>query len=581
MMRTLVRSVALVFRSGPASLLGVALLAVANGLLPAANVSAIAAVVGAVSAYAASGTPEHLNQSVTVGMWFAGALIATFVCGRVAGMLDAALRIRCGAAIRMTFIRHTTAIDIEQFESADALDTVHRAGVEGSDRVVGLTITVFGIMSGLVTLASVSVILLAWDPLAALLLVIAPFPSFIASVRMSRRHYQVDIERTGERRLAGYLERLLLSAGSIREVRILGGASTFLAEHSRIVHKIAAQDSTYVRRAAVVEGGLGLAGIGLYLVAIWRAVATALTAGAVGQLTGYLQAIGSLQQAAGQVVTGLTSLHEDLLYSANLFAYLEMPAQRIPDGDRQVDRSRPAEVRLCGVDYAYPSSDRPVLRGVDLHVPAGAMVAVVGRNGSGKTTLARLIGRLCAPSAGAVLVNGIDADSYSVASLRSSTSFVFQDPVRFQMTLRDNVTIGLSAGDVDDSRVLTTLAAVGASPIELGCTDLDDILGRELGSGVELSTGQWQRVALARGLYRRSSIFLFDEPTSSQDAVSERELVALLARMAGHTRIVITHSAEVAAAADIVLVVEDGSVRTADQFAGDLEALVAGVGSPL
>lgn len=576
--RTLGRSIALVLRSGPAPLIGVALLSVANGLLPAANVSAIAALVGGVSTYAASRSPADLDRSVTAGIQFAGILVAVFACARLASMLQAVLYVRAGAAIRTTYIQRATTIDIDQFESADTLDTIHRAGVEGADRVVRLVVTVLSILSGLVTLASVSVILISWEPIAAVLLVVAPFPSFIASVRMSRHQYQVDVARTGERRLAGYLERLLLSASSIREVRLLGVSPQFLTDHARIVYKIASQDRSYAQRTAVVDGGLGLAGIALYLVAVWRAVTTALTAGAVGQLTGYLQAIGSLQQAAGQVVGGLTTVHEDLLYSANLFAYLDLPDQQIPQGGLQVDKSRPASIGLADVTYTYPSANHPTLAGVSLAVPAGTMVAIVGQNGSGKTTLARLIARLCTPDSGLLTINGVSADSYRLASLRSSTSFVFQDPVRFQMSLRENVTIGAPTDQVDDDRVLEILNAVGAAPADLGCSSLDDRIGRELGTGVELSIGQWQRLAIARGLYRHASLFIFDEPTSAQDAVSEHDLLDLLKSMTGTTRIVITHSAAVAACADAIVVVEGGSIRPLDGFVGDLAALVA---SPL
>ena len=564
--RTLGSSIRLIYRAGPARLIAFALASLAGGLLPAASVSAIANLVGAISAYAATRSQDDLDTSISGGIWFAVVMIATFVCGRLSAVFESSLRVNAGMAIRTTYLRKSATVDIDQFESPDTLDAIHRAGAEGADRVVGLIVKAFTVIAGVATLVSVAAILVAWDPLAAVLLLIAPFPSFVASVAMARTQYQVDVARTGKRRMANYLERLLMSASSIREIRLLGVSPRLLSRHRRIVEEIGKQDRGYIRKVAIIDGALGSAGVVLYLVAVWRSIVAALNVGSVGQLTGYLQAIGTLQHAAGQVVGGVSSGYEDVLYCANLFAYLDMPSASVPEGPWTFDGGAAASIELRHLSYTYPSRTDPTLTDVSLSVPAGSLVAIVGANGSGKTTLMRVLARLCMPGAGDLLLNGRPVQAYSLESLRASISMVFQDPVRFQFTLRENVTLGDATRDTLDSEVLERLTEVGAAPGSIGCSDLDETLGKELGNGRELSVGQWQRVAIARGLYRFGGLLLMDEPTASQDAMSERELVRVLSVMQDRTRVVVTHSAVVAAASDLVVVLENGSVRQVGPF---------------
>ncbi|WP_262348209.1 ATP-binding cassette domain-containing protein [Cellulosimicrobium cellulans] len=541
------------------------MLSMVNGFLPAANVWAVASLIDAVNAYATAESPGAGPAVLHAGALFGAALLLTFSGTRLASVLEAEVRIRAGVAIKGSYLAKSASVDIDRFESPEALDAMHRAGTEGADRVVRLIVTALTVLASVATLCSIGLILITWDPAIAALLIVAPFPSFIASVRMARRQYSVDVDRTGKKRMARYLEGLLLRTSTIREVRHFAVSPRFLAQHTSIISAIARQDRSYVQRTAAVDGAWGLFGLGLYLSAVWRATSTALTHGAVGQLTGCLQAIGSLQDAAGQVVRGVTMMHEDLLYSSNLVAYLDSTPAPRPEGARALTAAGPIGVELRRVRYTYPSRQEATLLDVDLAIPAGSMVAIVGQSGSGKTTLARVIARLCVPESGQYLVNGVSADAYSLESVRARIAILFQDPLRYQMSLRDNVTLGDVARVGADEEVEELLSQVRVSPRELGCDSLDTTLGKEFENGVEPSVGQWQRIATARALFRRSGLLLLDEPTSAQDPVHARELVQLLVRMRDCTRIVVTHDPVVARAADHRVLVCQGRVHAVER----------------
>ena len=213
-------------------------------------------------------------------------------------------------------------------------------------------------------------------------------------------------------------------------------------------------------------------------------------------------------------------------------------------------------IRFRGVTFGYPSSERPVLDGFDLTIPAGSSLAIVGRNGAGKTTLAKLLCRLYDPQAGAVEVDGVDLRELDLAGWRRRVTAVFQDFTRLELPLRDNV----APAGAPDEAVEAALAAAGAS----GLADLDTVLDRGYEGGTDLSGGQWQRVALARALCDvrlGAGLVLLDEPTAQLDVRGEAEIFdRILAATARTTTILVSHRFSTVRHADRICVVEDGRV---------------------
>lgn len=542
-----------------------ATVSVIRGALPAANVAALAALVQSLTSLE---DPADLSPVTSAAIAFGAILLATFVCDQAVTGVDLALRAVAGERIRTMYVTRSSSLDIDQFESPDTLDVMHRAGAEGADRVVGLIAHLIAMVAHVITIVSVSVVLVRWDAAAAALLLIAPFPVLVFSLRVAEGHFRVDRARTARLRSVSYFENLLLSARTIREVRQLGLTAGLLRNHREAIVRTRDEDLRHVGRLTYGVGALGLLGLGCYGVAIARVVANAVSSGAIGQLTGCLQAMGALQQAAGALVGGFASVHESLLYVANFFAYLKLPSDRVTGGNAPCPGTGPMRVELKGVGYRYPSSTSAVLDGVDLRIEPGRLVGVVGPNGSGKTTLLRLIARLCGPDLGEIVVDGVPVPRLSIDSYRRRVAFVFQEPARFQASLRENVMAGLRAEEAPDRVIEDALRRIGADPVQLCLADgLDSTLGREFGRGVELSSGQWQRVGIARAIVRDAGLVLMDEPTSAQDNLSAREVLHLLQEMRGATRVVVTHSPVIAAGCDELVVLDNGRVVECGRWA--------------
>jgi len=314
---------------------------------------------------------------------------------------------------------------------------------------------------------------------------------------------------------------------------------------------------------------LSLIGTGAFY-ACYGVMAVAAAAGklTLGKLTLYVVAFRQGQQAFQSMLTAIGGMYEDNLYMSNLFAYLA-----IPTGDSALpevpalgsEPTPPAEqgLRFEGVGFRYPGREEWALRGIDLFIPRGQSIALVGHNGAGKTTFVKLLTRLYEPTEGVIRLDGRPLTAWDPEALRARVGVVFQDFNQYQLKLRENVGVGSVGHMQDDARIGRAVDSGGAADLVAAMTGgLDTPLGRWFKDGVELSGGQWQKIALARAFMREEAdILVLDEPTAALDAEAEHAVFERFRTLAqGRTTILISHRFPTVRMADRILVLEGGRV---------------------
>ncbi|MTK01519.1 ABC transporter ATP-binding protein [Micromonospora sp. CP22] len=373
------------------------------------------------------------------------------------------------------------------------------------------------------------------------------------------RDRNTDVVRRAQQE-AEYHYRLAVDPAPAKEIRLFGLADWVLNRfvlRRRRLHELQFEATRLRERSVLASLAVVLAGNLIVFGAIGRdLVGGGLALGAA--VTFAQAAIGAVAIAFGGLNWSLDSAAAPVAAVLRLHAPM-MAAGALPGPPGSLTPqpvSGSGELRLRGVTFSYPGTDTPVLRSLDLTVPAGSSVAIVGRNGAGKTTLAKLICRLYDPDEGSIEYDGVDIRQFDVRQWREHISAVFQDYIRFEWPLRDNV----APTGAPDSAVSAALAAAGAH----GLADLDTVLAKGYPGGIDLSGGQWQRVALARTLVAvrgGAGVVLLDEPTAQLDARGELEIFSrVLAETRGCTTVLISHRFSTVRMADLICVVEDGAV---------------------
>ena len=366
---------------------------------------------------------------------------------------------------------------------------------------------------------------LAWWIL--LVVAVTSIPYLGADMWFARARYRMNWRRAPDARRLWYLGYVMTSDETVKEVRLFDLGGHLLNQYRRTFARFYRENRklTLSRESITFALGIVSAGTasGLYIFVALATIAGRLT---LGDLTLYHQALVQTQERLRRIFAGVNSMYEANLFLTNLFDFLAFEPTIRPDpGQRPVPRPIREGMAFHDVHFSYPGVREPVLRGIDLKIDRGETIALVGANGAGKTTIVKLLTRLYDPSRGRVTLDGVDLREYDVASVRSQIGVTFQDFVQFHATANDN--IGYGNLPLKDERSLVESAArrSGAAETIDGLPEAyDTTLGRWWGDGTELSGGEWQKIALARGYMRDAQLLILDEPTASLDARTEYEV---------------------------------------------------------
>jgi ATP-binding cassette subfamily B protein len=430
------------------------------------------------------------------------------------------------------------------------------------------------VVQQLVSAAALSAGILWFSPWLLAILVIAVVPAFLGESHFAFQGYTLNISQTPARRQLDYLRTLGASKESAKELKLFGLSSYLTGEYAQLANRIYDQNVALARRRLWAGALLALLSstgyYGAYAYVIYRTVAGALTWGTLQFLAG---AIAGASNSIQSVFSTFASIADQSLFLTDLVEFLRVePSIRSKPDALPAPRPIREGFLFDQVSFSYPGNPRRVLERLDLRIEPGERIALIGENGQGKTTVVKLLTRLYDPTEGRILLDGIDLREYSIEDLHREIGVIFQDFVRYEMTANSNIAVGRMDGADDGAIRLAARKSLADAVIDRLPGGYEQLLGLRFQGGVELSGGEWQKMALARAYLRDAQILILDEPTASLDARSEYDIFQRFAELTqGKMALLISHRFSTVRMADRIVVLADG--RLAEQ--GNHNQLIA------
>ncbi|MCI0415744.1 ABC transporter ATP-binding protein/permease [bacterium] len=524
-------------------------------------------------AAALTATPDYTR------LWKLIALeVAIVVCGealaRASALVESLLGDLFSNHTSVRLMQHAAALDLYQFENAKFYDQLERARRQTTGRI-SLLAQFFSMGQDILTLLSLGAALLVFSPLLLLLLAIAVFPSFLGETHFASLEYSLFFRRTPQRRRLDYIRYMGASDETAKEVQIFGLAPWLIDQFRTLSSRFYEENKQLSIRKAIVSSLLSLIGTAgyytAYVVILIRTVKGILTLGSMIFLAGAFARSRDLIQ---RLLLTAGDLYEQSLYLKDLFDFFEMkPTIVSRPGAIAVPETIQQGFVLENVGYRYPGSERWALRNISFCIAPGERLAFVGENGAGKTTLAKLLARLYEPSEGRILLEGVDLRDYELNSLRKSIGVIFQDFVEYDLPFDQNIGVGeidrvKEYVNSDNGNTNVPSEIVSAAERSLAASLLSrlpdgyrQMLGYRFDNSVQLSGGEWQKVALARAYMRDAQLLILDEPTAALDARAEYEVFIRFSKLVeGRMAVIISHRFSTVRMADRIIVLNDGKV---------------------
>lgn len=558
-------ALAIVWRHTKAWCLVSAVLIVLQSALPAASLYALKLLVDAVGEALTAPAPASAPPAL---LWLVLLLGLLGLARAALNSFNAYVR-ECQSyqlTVRLHNIIHqkAAAADLAWFENAHYADTLHRAQTEVGYRPTNIINDLSSLFQNVFSLLGLMGLLFSLNWYLAPLVLLTTLPEILVRFRFTERLYAWTLRRTTDERKAWFYHWMLTTEEHAEEIRQFHLGPHFTGRYLEIEEQLYREKKALLGRRSRAEMGArvlsSLAITGAYAFLGFLTLAGGIT---IGAMVMFYQAFQQAQEYFQDLMRNLAGLYEDNRFLFSLYDILDTPNQIVDPPDPLPFPARLEQgIRFQGVDFVYPGCQQPALRQVDLTIRPGIITAIVGENGSGKTTLIKLLGRMYDPTRGAVTFDGIDARRFRVLDLRGQVSVIFQDFGEYPFSARDNVWFGDIGQDPQSPQVRRALDLAGAGPlVDRLPAGIETILSKWLEEGVELSVGEWQKIALARALFRRAQVLVLDEPTSAIDAKSEYEFFSQFKSIArGKTVILISHRFSTVRMAEAIYVVDKGRI---------------------
>lgn len=496
-----------------------------------------------------------------VALEFGLALLSDLL-SRGTSLVDGLLSDLIANRTSVDIMRHAATLDLYQFEDADFYDKMERARRQTTGRSV-LMSQLLAQFQSVITIIVLGVSVVAFSPWLILLLVVAVIPSFIQENYFNQQKYSLTRSWTPERRELDYLRYLGASDITAKEVKIFGLADYITDRFDELSMKYYyANRKLSIRRAgwgAFFSAIGSVTYYGAYVLIIVQTINGQIT---VGTLTFLAGAFRRMQQGLRTVLSRVASIGENALYLQDLFDFFRITPTI---ADKENSLPFPTQIktgwRFENVSFRYPGAETFAVRNLTFDLPVGTKLALVGENGAGKTTLVKLLARLYEPTEGRILLDGTDLRDYELSGLRDSVGVIFQDFFRYQLTARENIAVGRIEGLEDQPRIENSARkSLAEAVVDSLPARYEQVLGRRFADAVDLSGGQWQKIALARAYMREAELLILDEPTSALDARAEYEVFQRFTELIeGKSAVIISHRFSTVRMADVILFLENGT----------------------
>ena len=573
-LRNLPPFLALVWQTSPSLTLAQGLLRLVRALLPVATLFVGKLIIDEVvrlvqappagdspAAWLARGDVDHLL--LLVGIEFALAVLSD-VLGRGIALADGMLGEKFSNETSLRLMRHAATLDLEDFEDSELQDSLERARRQASGRV-SLIGQLFGQAQDVVTVVTFAAGLVIYAPWLIVLLALALVPAFVGEAHFNAQVYSLNYQRTPERRELDYLRQIGASAETAKEVKIFGLHGFLIDRYRSLAESFFAANRRIAWRRAGWGSLLSALGTAAYYVAyayiVWRTLHGDFSIGDLTFLAGSFRRLNTLLEG---LLTGFSQVAGQALYLDDLFSFFEIHPEILSPAN---PRAFPVPIRhgfvFEDVGFRYPTAERWAVRGLSFTLRAGETLALVGENGAGKTTLVKLLARLYDPDEGRILLDGHDLREYDLFALRANIGVIFQDFVRYHLTAADNIAVGRIDARGDRARIEDAARrSLAAEVIERLPRGYAQVLGKRFREGIDLSGGEWQKIAIARAYMRDAQVLILDEPTAALDARAEYEVFRRFKELSlGKTAVLISHRFSSVRMADRIVVLADGRVE--------------------
>jgi len=559
------QALSLVWAAAPRWTLVWGCLLIVQGLLPVATVYLTRSLVdGLVAVMGAGDSWETLRPVMILVALLAGIMLLTELLRSFTNWIRTAQAELVKDHIIAIIHDKSVAVDLSFYESSDYYDRLHRARIDASYRPLTLLEGIGGMLQNGITLVAMAAVLIPYGPWLPVALVLSILPALYVVLHHRLCVHQWRLQTTADERRTWYYDWLLTSRETASELRLFGLGDHFKSVYNSLRQRLRGERLQLAKNQSLAE--LGAATIALFITGaamawmVWRALQGLIT---LGDLALFYQAFNHGQRMMRSLLENVGEIYTNSLFLSDLFEFLALEPHVVnPIHPFPMPSTLKKDIRFDQVTFSYPGSQRTALRDFSLTIPAGQIVAIVGPNGAGKSTLLKLLSRLYDPESGHIEIDGIDLRDLPIESLRRMFTVLFQEPVRYNATVAENIALGNFSAEPGVDEIKAVAKGAGAEQlIDTLPKGYDTLLGKWFATGTDLSVGEWQRIALARAFLRKAPVIILDEPTSAMDSWAESDWLNRFRWLAAdRTAIVITHRFTTAMYADVIHVMVNGRI---------------------
>jgi ATP-binding cassette, subfamily B, bacterial len=552
----------IVWDSGPFVVIAGLILRVIVSAVPVGMAKVTGAIVGTVAALVSQRAGPSQRLWLLVGCEL-GLVVIGNIVGRIIDYYDSVLADRYTRHVSVEVMNHASQLDLQAYENPVFYDRLERARVQATDRL-GMIQSIGRLFQQIVTTCFLAAAILWYSPWLLLLLIICLLPAFLGESHFAFLNYAKNFRQTPAKRQLDYLRQVGGSKEAAKELKLFG-LSRFLTDRfTTISNAILDENLALSRRRLTAVSFLSLVSTcGYYGAYIWVIFKTVTRSLRIDDLVFLTANINNAQSYISQIFSTLSSIADQALFLTDLLAFFEMKPS-VTSKPNALPAPRPilTGFEFRNVSFQYPGTERLILDRLNFRLDCNERIALIGQNGQGKTTIVKLMARLYDPTAGRILLDGVDLRDYDIEDLCKEIGVIFQDFMRYEMTARENIAVGriecLEDLDGIQSAAEKSLADGVIAKLAKG---YEQMLGRRFEGGVDLSGGEWQKLALARAYLREAQILILDEPTAALDARAEYEVFERFNELSeGKMALFISHRFSTVRMAERIIVLEDGAI---------------------
>ena len=557
------KAIGLVWRTTPLWTTVTAVLLLVQGLFPLVSLYLMKLLVDTITASIGAGTSDFSEVILLVILAGITVLIGNLL-GSLSGYANEAQSQIITDSINDILHAKSIELDLEYYENTNFYNALHRAQQEASYRPQQILNSLVQLAQNAISIIAITSLLISLHWSITIVLLAAALPGLFVRLKYSGKLYRQQQSWTIKERIAWYFHWMLTLDSYAKEVRLFNLGSLFRQHYRNLRQEVRRERLALARRRSLAtfttQASATLAVFSACSFIAYQTIQGQIT---LGSLVMYYQGFQRGQAFLGQLLSSLASLYENSLFLSHLYEFLDLkPKVTNPVYPQPVPHPLKIGLTFERVSFHYPHSSRPLLEEINLTIPAGETVALVGENGAGKTTLIKLLCRLYDPTSGRITIDGMDLRDLNATDWRQEISVVFQDYVRYNLTVRENIGFGNIANLAEDEEIIKAAQKSGAEQaIARLPQGYDTMLGTQFDDGEELSIGEWQKVAIARAFLRPAQILILDEPTSALDARAEYEVFEQFRQLIqGKTAVLISHRLSTVKMVDRIFVLENGRI---------------------